>query len=183
MKGQEVVLIPQAAEGNAVTWTMVHDGKVAQGSGYPAVEMSKDKKKEDITFTIVDINNLGVTFNPTVIDNGSNPKALEAIWIVPKGATKKGGPYPAQIDSVGLKSGTQLVVGDKNSDGSVMDYQLNFLRGGNRTTSIDPEIRNGGGTKAPMIGLETVVVLLSVAVLALVGLQWVTHLRNRRAKV
>jgi hypothetical protein len=109
---------------------------------------------------------------------------LNAIWIVESsGAQKKAGPYPAQIDSVKLQNGnTQLIVGDKNSDDSVMTYQLNFLRGGQPVASIDPEIRNGGGNQFQMFSLETVAVVLSLAVLALVGLQWFTQMRNRRSK-
>jgi hypothetical protein len=182
MKGQEVVLIPQSAEGGAILWTMVHGGEVAQGGNYPAVDMPKGNISDNVIFTIVDVNKLGVTFDPKVVDNGSKPKALNAIWIAEgSGSPKAAGPYPGQIDSVKLqKAATQLIVGDKNSDDTVFTYQLNFVRGGQPVTSIDPEIRNGGGSKAQFFSLETVAVVLSLAVLVLAGIQLVSQLRNRR---
>ena len=184
MKGQQVILIPQAdPTSGAIQWTMVHDGYVGQGGNYPAVDMPNGNQNDNIVFTIVDINKLGVSFDPTVVDNGTKPKALNAIWIAtPSGAQKKAGAYPAQIDSVKLQNGnSQLIVGDKNSDDSVMTYQLNFVRAGQPVTSIDPEIRNGGGNKAQFFSVETVAVVLGLAVLALVGLQWFTQMRNRKA--
>ena len=183
MKGQQVVLIPQLAEGGAIQWTMVHGGMVGQGGNYPAVDMPKGNLKDDVVFTIVDINNLGVTFDGRVVDNGSNPKALNAIWIAEgSGSPKQAGAYPGQIDSVKLQSSArQLVVGDKNNDDAVLNYQLNFVRGGQPVASIDPEIRNGGGNQVSLVSWEAVaVVLIGAAVIALAALQWASYRRIKR---
>jgi hypothetical protein len=184
MSGEQVVLIPQSVNGGPVQWTMVHDGSVGNGGNYPPIKLPDGGPKDDITFTIVDINGLGIKFDPAIIDASSKPKAINAIWIVEgSGSQKKAGAYPAEFDKVSIQgNGQQLVVSDKNSNGDVYTYQLNFVGSDptQKITSIDPEIRNGGGTKAQLFSLETAAVLLSAAVLLLVAVQAFGYFRARK---
>jgi hypothetical protein len=186
MKEKEYIsLIPTRDQNNAIQWTMIHDGKVAQGANYPDVDLEKGSGNSTITFTIIDLNRTGIKFDPELVDGTSNPKAINAIWITEGSNTEKvAGPYPSQIDKVQLQSkATELVVGDKNSAEGVFTYQLNFVNPANTNesvTPIDPEIRNGG-TGRTFTSMDAVAAVLGLAVLLLTGLLWVGHLRNARA--
>ena len=186
MKDEYISLIPTRGPDNAIQWTMIHDGHVGQGTNYPDVDLPPDGKPSKIQFTIVDLNNTQITFDPTLVDNNSKPKALNAIWIADgSGGQKKAGLYPEQISQVRLQSNnTQLVVGDKNSEEVVLTYQLNFKGPAGSTESIpaiDPEIRNGGGGGF-YLNMDTVAAVLGLAVLALTALLWFTHFRSAKTK-
>lgn len=185
MKKDYITLIPvRDTTTGAIQWTMIHGDKIGQGGNYPDIDLDKGDDYK-ITYSIVDINSLGIRFDPRVIDANSKPKAINAIWIVEgSGVQKQAGAYPEQIDKVGVQGlGKQLVVDDKNSgDPVVLTYQLNFVgpRELGPIPSIDPEIRNGGGHGVDFLSMEAVAAVLGLAVLALVGLLWFTHWRNGR---
>jgi hypothetical protein len=161
---------------------MIHGDKFGQGGNYPDIDLDKGDGYK-ISYSIIDINNLKIKFDPAVIDASSKPKAINGIWIVEgSGVQKQPGAYPGQIDHVGIqKAGTQLTVGDKNEDPVVLTYQLNFVgpRELGPIPSIDPEIRNGGGHGKDFLSMEAVVAVLGLTVLALVGLLWFNQLRSR----
>ena len=186
MKHDHVTLIPARTNGTGpITWTMIHDGKFGQGGNYPDIDLDKGDDYR-IIFTIVDINNLGVRFDPTVVDPGSKPKAINAIWIAEgSGVQKNAGAYPEQIDHAGVQgNGQQLRIDDKNSDAVTLTYRLNFVGPPElgTITPIDPEIRNGGGHGVEFLSMEAVAAVLGLAVLALVGLLWFTQLRSGRVR-
>ncbi len=187
MKHDHVTLIPaRNSETNAITWTMIHDDRFGQGGNYPDIDLEKGHDYT-IKFSIIDINNLGIKFDPRVVDPSSKPKAINAIWIVEgSGEPKKEGAYPDQIDQVGIQgAGKQLTVGDKNSgDPVILTYQLNFVGPAQLGTipSIDPEIRNTGGHGISFASAETVAAVLGLTVLALVGLLWFTQWRSSRTR-
>lgn len=182
MDKEYITLIPTPVN-NSIQWTMIHNSHVGQGGNYPDIDLSNPKNYQ-ITYTIADINKLGIKFDPKVVDPVSKPKAINAIWIVEGSGTQKhAGAYPSQIDQVKLqKAGTELVITDKNTEAVTLTYQLNFV--GPTTlgeiTSIDPEIRNGGGNTGYFYNVDIINVILGGAVLALTALLWVSHLRNRR---
>ena len=182
MTDEYISLVPARDANNVIQWTMIHNGWVGQGGNYPDVDLPKNQPNTKIEFTIVDINGLGIKFDPKVVDNASNPKAVNAIWIAEgSGSPKAAGAYPTQIDQVQLiKNNSKLVVTDKNSDASVFTYQLNFVKPGTTEAipPIDPEIRNGGGGKN-YFNVDALSLVLGFTVLALVGLMWVGRLRNR----
>lgn len=185
MKDEYVSLIPAKDANNAIQWTMIHGSHIGQGGGYPDIDLSPGGGNYKIIYTIFDVNNLGIKFDPTVVNNNSQPKALNAIWISEgSGSEKKAGAYPEQISQVQLqKAASQLVVTDKNSDAVVLNYKLNFLDGANHTvTPIDPEIRNGGSSFYNYFDSGTVALLLGAAVLALTALLWVSHFNSRKVQ-
>lgn len=186
MDKEYITLIPTKDPAtNAVVWTMIHNGQFGQGGNYPDVDLPQSAPNTKIEFTIMDINKLGITFDPKVVDSASNPKAFNAIWIANgSGAQKAPGAYPSEIDNVQLVAkNSKLVVTDKNSNTDVLTYQLNFIKPGatDAITAVDPEIRNGGKGRS-FEGMDTLALVLGFSVLALVGLLWVGHLRNRTAQ-
>jgi hypothetical protein len=182
MDKEYITLIP-ARVGNSVEWTMVYGSHVGQGGNYPDIDLDSPTDYR-ITYTIADVNKLGIKFDPAVVDAAAKPKAINGIWMVEgSGAQKHAGAYPLQIDGVGLqKSGTELVVTDKNSEAVTLTYKLNFVGPAElgTITPIDPEIRNGGGNGGIFANFDIVNVLLGGAVLALTALLWVSHFRGRR---
>lgn len=185
MKDEYVSLIPTRDAANSIQWTMIYGSHIGQGGGYPDIDLTQGGGNYKITYTIFDVNGLGIKFDPTVVDNSAPPKALNAIWIAEgSGSQKRAGAYPDQISQVQLQKGaSQLVVTDKNSDAVVLTYQLNFLDGANKpVTPIDPEIRNGGSGFYSYFDSGTVAMLLGAAVLALTALLWVSHFRTRKVQ-
>lgn len=181
MKKDYVTLIPVRDDAGAIQWTMIHGEKIGQGGNYPDIDLDKGDDYT-ITYSIVDIDNLGIQFDPRVVDPGSKPKAINAIWITEgSGVQKSPGAYPEQIDHAGVQgNGRQLRVNDKNSDAVTLTYQLNFVgpRELGPIPSIDPEIRNGGGHGVDFLSMEAVAAVLGLAVLALVTLLWFTQWRS-----
>jgi hypothetical protein len=183
MKDEYITLIPTPVAGNTIQWTMIHDGDFGQGQNYPSINLQNDGPSQ-IKFTIVDLNSTGITFDGTSVDSSSNPKAINAIWIVEGSTTNKApGAYPTQVNKVQLQNtGKELVVKDKNSDDAVLRYQLNFKPPANSTLivpPIDPEIRNNGGGRGFDLNMDAVAAVLGLVVLGLVGLLWVSHFRKR----
>lgn len=121
-------------------------------SDYPQIDLAPKTGPYDFTVTITNPIG-GIVFAP---DPASPTSADNALWVAigPKVHPGKGNNSGGQITGQAL-SGSQaatLTFTDKNSNPNEMylSYALNFVDGhGAKVNSIDPDIRNGGGSITP----------------------------------
>lgn len=187
MANEYVQLIPaRDVASGTIQWTMVYKDHVGKSGSFPNVDLGNVGQVK-FTYTIVDPNNLGISFDPTPVPN-SQPPVPNALWLVAgSGTAKTPGIHSQQISNVMLKDvNKQLTFFDKNDNYDILTYQLNFvnrLNPAEKVTSIDPEIRNGGGGGFAefVSGIDAVTLILSASVLALVALLWVGRRRNQKA--
>lgn len=155
---EHIYLIPQRDAQNNVQWTWFYEGGYGSAASFPAIKLEEDSGNHHIFFTIADPLNR-IKFAGYDEQNPNNGVA-KAIWInvkQPGTSSKKQGLEDAgQIHQVkfgqkqGDQAGTQLTLQDRNKDDPIdFLYQLNFVDSttGQAVTSIDPEIKNGGGTQ------------------------------------
>lgn len=142
---QHVYLVPQRGEDGSVSWQWIYNGNFGNADAFPAIDVPAGK--HDIYFTIVD------TQNQIKFAGHDGPEIGQAIWLREKGsqtAKQPGISTGGEFTSVTFSgdNGTQLKLDDKNGKKADFVYQLNFVDSstGQAVTSIDPEIRNGGGT-------------------------------------
>lgn len=136
---QQLEARPSLGSNNEVTWTLckkVQGGADVCGSTpdtYPSIDLGKGAGATPIQVRIAQDNTgLGIRF--------SN----DPLWIQ-KDTKPTCSVIDSQIEQVN-GAGTQLTFVDKNSEEILLKYQLNFVdQAGQAVTSIDPDIKNGGG--------------------------------------
>ena len=144
-KQQYVYLYPQRDEGG-ISWHWLYNGQSGPASTFPVIEAKKNSGGHDIYFTVFDPQN-------TIKFAGYNgPDTTKAIAIAEKQPTA---PKPnAGIDTKGevkeitfKQDGAQLFLDNTNKKIMTLSYTLNFVDSstGQPVTSIDPELKNGGG--------------------------------------
>ena len=144
-KQQYVYLFPQRDEAG-VTWFWLYNGQSGPASTFPVIEAKKNSGGHDIYFTVFDPQN-------TIKFAGYNgPDTSKAIAIAEKQPTA---PKPnTGIDTKGevkeitfKQDGAQLFLDNTNKKIMTLSYTLNFVDSstGQAVTSIDPELKNGGG--------------------------------------
>jgi len=193
MADQYVQLIPSLDPANqTIRWTMVYQDHIGSSGSYPDIDLGNNTPTK-FTYAIVDINNLGITFDPRPVP-GSSPASPNALWVATGSGTQKtAGLHTTQVKAntvVLQKSNSQLKFWDTNDNYDVLTYQLNFVNPSNLNeaiTPIDPEIRNGGGGGgiAAAISAQTAVILISAAVILTLAAYFVGRAagRARNARV
>lgn len=146
-----ITLTPSVGEDGALSWTMCHNQKCggpANGTAYPQIDIPNGAKNPLLIFTIEGENSI-------VFRRGTDPNdASEAFYVEPgKGKNpKKGHKSDGQFDNITLLNGKALVFNDKNTKDIFLSYKLHFQQGGQAVTSIDPDIKNGGGGGSGITG-------------------------------
>lgn len=139
-----ITLRPTVGDDGALSWAMCHKqtcGGPANGTAYPTIYIDNGAKNPLMIFTIEGENNI-------VFRRGADPTdASEAFYVEPgKGKNpKKGQNSDGQLENITLLNGKALVLNDKNTKDIFLSYKLHFQQGGQAVTSIDPDIKNGGG--------------------------------------
>ncbi len=175
MQAHLIEVTPARNSNGGIDWTLCNKtNNTCGGSGnYPAVDLGQNTGSQVIVVSISDPSNLGIAF-PS--------KAADALWI--QANTKPTGPVigpPNQIVGVTTGSNT-LVFTDKNKGSPItLKYQLNFVGPDNqKVTSIDPDIRNGGGTVS-LFGVDVAVAFLIGATVALaIAAMWFRAIAAKR---
>lgn len=143
-----VTLRPSVADDGAVQWTMCHNipnnqkcGGPAMGTAYPQIDIPHGAQNPLVIFTIEGENNIIFRKAPNPTD------ASEAFYVEPgKGKNPgKGHKSDNQFDNITVLNGKSLIFNDKNTRDIFLSYKLHFQQGGQAVTSIDPDIKNGGG--------------------------------------
>jgi hypothetical protein len=186
MADEFVQLIPARDQTTGtIQWTMVYDDHVGGKGSYPDIDLSNNGQTKFI-YTIVDVNNLGITFDPRPVPN-SQPQVANALWVsAGSGTQKTAGINSTQIAGTPvLQNGNkQLKFFDKNSNYDVLTYQLNFINSNNlseNVTSIDPEIRNNGGGGITQKLIQNFEFVIAAAVLLAIVTFFVGRALGRRS--
>ena len=167
----DIVLInatPSSGNSDA-KWDLeiVNDNKSGGYGNYPKAHLSQGQK--DVKFVIQIQDAKGWSFAKDsaalwVSDKGQDPTA--PMWVnteIPKASIKT------------MHKGQQLVFVDNNSSAGDLNYTLNFVKGANTTSTLDPIIENGGP------GLDSAVIILGgLLLLAVAGGLAMLALRNRQ---
>lgn len=145
---RKVITAHAVENGGSLDWYLCHDGTCG-GPGHPTVKaypvVTVDNGVMDTLFVVnIAEPSKGITFANTSSDphNGD-----DAIYVTPGSGQHpgQGNNSHGQIHNITLATPTTLAFNDKNSWKGTLSYALNFQRGGQPVTSIDPDIRNGGG--------------------------------------
>lgn len=175
MPAHLIEVTPAQVPGQAITWTLCYKNAATCGGpgSYPAVDLGANTGPQIIIFNINDPANLGIKFDPT-----------HPIWI--QANNKPTGPVvgpPSQVVDVTPANNTTLVFMDKNKGPAMtLKYQLNFVGADNqKVTSIDPDIRNGGGTGKTFFGAaQATALLIGAAVGIAVAALWFRRAAAKR---
>lgn len=158
---------------NGVTkWNLdiVDDGHGSNGGkgkfgSYPVLNVEPGQVNTHLTITIV--GGQGWTF----------PHDGNAIWITDQGTSDPTGPVPlpATIKSIQVfndGSGLRLLDTNYPKDAQTLHYTLNFVNGSQKSSSLDPIIRNGGccpGGGGNIVTLSTTAFIVDLGIALLVG--------------
>jgi hypothetical protein len=139
MQAHLIEVTPTMTSGG-IEWMLCNKDNNACGGppNYPSMDLAPNSGTQVIIVSINDPSNLGINFAK---------KAEDAIWIQPN--TKPTAPVIAPVDQVSVTATSKtLIITDKNLDPMTLKYRLNFVGpppGNGKVTSIDPDIKNGGG--------------------------------------
>ena len=176
-----ITVTPSEGPDGSLLWTMCHNNKcggTAEGTVYPQIDIPKGAKNPLMVFSIEGEH--GIIFRKAA----SPYDASEAFYVEPgKGKNpKKGVSSDGQLENVTLVNGKTLVANNKNSKPIWLSYKLHFQQNNKPVTSIDPDIKNGGGggsgidasnflvgaSSAVVIGLAVMVAMLGGAISGLI---------------
>lgn len=139
-------------------WQVDHGGQSSkQKMTFPVIDLPQGTGPYLITFQIVGDN--PVKFDPTDpiwVKAGSDPKPSDP-------SHKHNQILTPQV----IQQGKVLTVSDPNTDKANLHYRLNFV-GDSKHQSLDPIIKNGGGTTQGGIGTEVAILIVNLVVLAAV---------------
>lgn len=137
------------------------------GGHYPVLNVCPGQLHTILTIAIV--NGQGWTF----------PRDGSAIWITDQGTSYPTGPVPlpATIKSIQVfpnGSGLRLVDTNHKQNAQDLYYTLNFVNGSQKSSTLDPIIRNGGccpggGGFTNTITLSTTAFVVDLGIALLVG--------------
>ena len=149
-KQQYVYLFPQRNDENVVSWFWLYNGQSGPASTFPVIEAKKNSGGHDIYFTVFDPQNQ-IKFAGY---DGPNPSQAIAIAVKPETGPQPPKPNSGIVTQGEVKNstygngGAQLLLDNANSKKLTFVYTLNFVDSSNNNqpvTSIDPELKNGGG--------------------------------------
>lgn len=146
LKQQYVYLVPQR-DGQNVSWFWLYNGQSGPASTFPVIEAKKGSGGHDIYFTVFDPQK-AIKFAGY---DGPNPAQAIGIAVAPvTGPKPKSGIVTnGEVKNVTYgNDGAQLLLDNANKKDVTLVYTLNFVDSSNNNqpvTSIDPELKNGGG--------------------------------------
>jgi hypothetical protein len=153
---QKVVeLTPIDAAPTHGPWQVDHDGNGSnQSSSYPIIDLPKGSGPWTIQFRLKGQSDVKFSGDPIWVKEGGKP-----------GSKANHSQIPA-ADVTVAPNGKLLTIKDlNNNDGTIaLHYRLNFT-GDQKHETLDPIIKNGGGTTRDMQSLEVAQLVLSGAIL------------------
>lgn len=143
-----ITAIPHQAADGTVAWELCVNGICggpghAPANAYPLITVPA---KTHNPLFVVNIDD--PTHSITFASDASNPySGANAVgFAVGQGHHHASGNNSGgEISNITLASGTTLVFNNANAGHGWLSYVLNFQRNGQPVTSIDPDIKNGGG--------------------------------------